>query len=138
MPKLHPQDTALQTKAPTAKTTDNLKVVKKLAPGQPGTQRLLEQYGDALVCVRYRHDSKDLHRWTTVELVIERRPVQGAKDPWLWVRVEPNEFKILTALRATGARWSHKDQLWKARRSAVVGLGLDARVQGPVGTNPLP
>jgi hypothetical protein len=29
-------------------------VSKKLSPGMPGTLRLLERYGAALVCVRYR------------------------------------------------------------------------------------
>ena len=28
----------------------------KLKPGQNGTKRLVEKYGDALVCVRYRYD----------------------------------------------------------------------------------
>ena len=27
-----------------------------LKPGQKGTKKLVERYGDALVCVRYRYD----------------------------------------------------------------------------------
>ncbi len=29
-----------------------------LKPGQKGTKRLVEKYGDALLCVRYRYDAK--------------------------------------------------------------------------------
>jgi hypothetical protein len=33
-----------------------MKTRVKLKPGQRGTKKLLDQYGDALVCVRYRYD----------------------------------------------------------------------------------
>jgi hypothetical protein len=31
---------------------------RKSTPGQKGTKRLVEQYGDALICVSYRYDKK--------------------------------------------------------------------------------
>jgi hypothetical protein len=43
-----------------------------LTPGQPGTKNLVEQYGDDLVCIRYRYDDKLRQRVKTVELIIER------------------------------------------------------------------
>lgn len=104
------------------------KVVKKLAPGQPGTVRLLEQYGDALVCVRHRHDAHDLHRWTTVELIVDHGPVRGARDPQLWVRIGRLERSLQDAVRAAGGRWSPREQLWQIRRSVVHSLGLNSRV----------
>jgi hypothetical protein len=42
----------------------------KLKPGQKGTKALVEQYGDALVCVRYRYDEASRTRIKTVELII--------------------------------------------------------------------
>jgi hypothetical protein len=30
----------------------------RLKPGQKGTKRLLAQYGDRLICVRYRYDAE--------------------------------------------------------------------------------
>jgi hypothetical protein len=33
----------------------------KLKPRQKGTKKLLSEYGDALVCVRYRYDRGELH-----------------------------------------------------------------------------
>lgn len=34
----------------------DMKTHTHLKPGQKGTKRLVEQYGDALLCVRYRYD----------------------------------------------------------------------------------
>ncbi len=34
-----------------------MKARRKLKPGQQGTKNLLEVYGDALLCVRYRYDN---------------------------------------------------------------------------------
>ena len=41
-----------------------------LKPGQKGTKRLPEQYGDALVCVRYRYDAKTHKQYKTVEIIV--------------------------------------------------------------------
>ena len=46
----------------------------KLKPGQKGTKSLVQQYGDALLCVRYRYDEKNRIRTKTVELIIEQKP----------------------------------------------------------------
>jgi len=41
-----------------------------LKPGRKGTKQLLAQYGDRLVCVRYRHDTQQKKRFKTVELIV--------------------------------------------------------------------
>ncbi len=38
----------------------------KLKPGQKGTKKLSAEYGDALVCVRFRYDEKSGTRFKTV------------------------------------------------------------------------
>ena len=43
-----------------------------LKPGQEGTKRLVEKYGDALVCIRFRYDVKNGKRLKTVELIVDR------------------------------------------------------------------
>lgn len=104
------------------------KVVKKLAPGQPGTVRLVEQYGESLVCVRHRHDDNDLYRWTTVELIVDQKPVRGSHDPWLLVRIGRLEHSVREAVSASGGRWSPDDHLWQVPRSVVRNLGLTPRI----------
>jgi len=36
----------------------SMKTWARLKPGQNGTKKIVEKYGDALVCVRYRYDSE--------------------------------------------------------------------------------
>lgn len=43
-----------------------------LKPGQKGTKRLTEKYGDALVCVRFSYDAELRQRIKTVELIVEK------------------------------------------------------------------
>ena len=45
----------------------------KLKPGQKGTKSLVEKYGEALVCVRYRYDEVSRTRIKTVELIVEKK-----------------------------------------------------------------
>lgn len=49
----------------------NTRVTKTLWPQQPGTLKLLQRYGPALLCVRYRHDASHQRRYTTVEIVVD-------------------------------------------------------------------
>jgi len=42
-----------------------------LKPGQRGTKKLMKEYGDRLICVRYRYDNETQMRYKTVELVVD-------------------------------------------------------------------
>ena len=64
-----------------------------LKPGQKGTKRLAEKYGDALVCVRFRYDAELQQRLKTVELVVERvdwtpPPSKYSPDTLVPLRIE--------------------------------------------------
>ena len=48
-----------------------LKTRLTLEPGANGTKRLVERYGERLVCVRYRYDAERRRRIKTVELIEE-------------------------------------------------------------------
>ena len=50
-----------------------MEVTKTLKPGDRGTARLLREYGDRLVCVRYRFDSERTKHLTTVEIIVDER-----------------------------------------------------------------
>ncbi len=41
-----------------AHALEGTRVVKKMSPSQPGALKLARRYGDALICVRYRHDAQ--------------------------------------------------------------------------------
>lgn len=42
-----------------------------LHPSQRGARQLFAQYGDRLLCVRYRYDEQQKKRFKTVELIVE-------------------------------------------------------------------
>src|SRR2546428_10229890 len=62
-----------------------------LKPGQKGTKQLLAQYGDRLICVRYRYDAQRKRRFKTLALLVAERdwrppPPPFVHDPIVGVR----------------------------------------------------
>lgn len=86
-----------------------MKTQTHLKPGQKGTKRLVEMYGDSLLCVRYRFDEKRGVRLKTVELVVEEKIVRpGTRhrdDDSVAVIVAYNEKALRDRLKAAGGRW---------------------------------
>lgn len=107
-----------------------LRVAKKLAPTQPGALKLARRYGAALVCVRYRLDAAGTHRYTTVELIVERAPVAKRVNPQsiVGVRIGYHEAALQTAAKANGATWDRPAKLWRMTHGAAVELGLRERI----------
>jgi len=59
-----------------------MEVKATIKPGQNGTKRYTRQYGDQLVCVRYRYDKSRKKRLTTVELIVDEQDwIQGITIP---------------------------------------------------------
>jgi len=115
-----------------------------LKPGQNGTKRLQEKYGERLACVRYRYDEATSKRYTTVELIEEEvvwagtealksRPPSPAADQLLGVRVEYWETDLRDKVKATGAIWRRRQKLWEMHYGGIVSLGLESRVVGSDG-----
>jgi hypothetical protein len=50
----------------------HMKAHKHLKPGENGTLRLVERFGDALLCVRYRYDAVRDMRIKTAEIILTR------------------------------------------------------------------
>ncbi len=65
---------------------------RNLKPGRKGTKKLVDIYGDNLVCVRYRYDEKRKKRLKTVEIIID-------ETDW-----EPQEKKSVTDSWIVGIR----------------------------------
>ena len=109
-----------------------LRVVKKLAPGQPGTKKLLERHGSALLCVRYQHDAPRLYRYTTIELVVDSRPIHPARfdAASFGLHLEREEHQLRRTVKLAGARWDPVDRLWWMRGKTIRQLGLEDRIRG--------
>jgi hypothetical protein len=101
----------------------------KLKPGQKGRKRLVEIYGDSLVCVRYRYDAVEEIRLKTVELVIEKKPWKPpqrkfADETRVPVRIAYSETELKALAKNAGGRWNPDEKVWyvpygKIRRTAL-------------------
>lgn len=103
-----------------------------LKPGQKGTKRLQEQYGDALLCVRYRYDESRGVRLKTVEIVVEEKPWQQPfrfrDDDLVPVSVGYEETELREKLRRLKARWRPDEKLWLVTYRSIRDTELDARI----------
>lgn len=105
-------------------------VVKRLSAAQPGALKLARRFGEALVCVRYRHDPEGRYRYTTVELVVDEAPVERRADldATVMVHLEFNDTERRQLALAHGARWNARQRLWSMPRRTAKKLGLLARI----------
>jgi hypothetical protein len=100
-----------------------------------GTERhkgLVEQYGDRLVCVRYRYDAEKKRRYKTVELIVEEAAwePQPTPDTLMAIRVGADERTLQQQVRQAGGRWDAQRKVWSLRHERVIALGLQERVIG--------
>ena len=104
-----------------------------LKPGQKGTKQLLAQYGDRLICVRYRYDAQRKKRYKTVELLVAerdwklRRP-RRADDEIVALRVAFADVAVRAQLKQAGGFWNPDRRVWQLRYDRVVALNLTSRI----------
>lgn len=109
------------------------KIKRTLLPGQPGAKKLGAQYGDRLVCVRYRYDSEQQRKITTVEIIVDERPwypnpQRIHPNKRLSLKVEYGEVEVGKTIRAAGGVWDKWQKVWKLAYKQVMALGLMDRV----------
>jgi hypothetical protein len=106
-----------------------------LRPGQNGTKKLLERYGERLVRVRYLYDPATGRRLKTVELIVEsvpwaprqRRP-RRRDDEIIAVRIAFQETALRARALRLGALWRPAQRLWEMRWIDAKRLGIADRV----------
>lgn len=105
----------------------------KLKPGQKGTKALVEKYGDALICVRYRYDGASRTRIKTVELIVERKelsPVQSKIEENILVpvQIEFRETVLKEMAKKMGGRWDPEVRLWYIQFGRIKGTELEKHI----------
>lgn len=66
-------------------------VVRTIAPGKRGSIRYLKEWGDQLVAVRYRKNTKTNQMLTTIEIVVDQRPIlPNVKSPKHFLKPQPH------------------------------------------------
>jgi hypothetical protein len=110
-----------------------MRTLLHLKPGQKGTKQLLAQYGDRLVCVRYRYDAQRKKRFKTVELIVVERdwdpPAPHFADAaMVGVRVGFAEVELRQQVKQAGGTWNGSRKVGEMRYGQVVALKLEARI----------
>ena len=113
-------------------------------PGSKGTKKLLEEYGEQLVCIRYRYDETRCRRLKTVELIIEDvpwhpHPASLRMTTPVGVRVGVPEVELQRRIKQAGGKWNPARRLWERRRDQALRLGLKDRIvtsEGTISSNP--
>jgi len=120
-----------------------IRTVRK--PGEKGTQALMQQYGEQLVCVRYRYDPIRKKRIKTVEIIVaeqdwqppkphpEEERAQGLAPKRYYtrrvgIRLAHTESELRKSVMAAGGMWDPSERLWFLPEEEVRKLGLVQRV----------
>jgi hypothetical protein len=108
-------------------------VVKRMQPGQAGALKLARRFGDSMVCVRYRQDAGQTHRYTTVELVIDDAPIQRSKreQELVAVFIDFKDVQTQRAAREHAAKWDNKARVWLMPRHIARRLNLLDKIIRP-------
>lgn len=105
-----------------------------LKPGQPGTKRLTEKYGDALVCIRFKYDAVSRQRLKTVELVVERTawtppPRRYAPHTLVPLRIEAFDLQARAQAKEAGGRRDPDKRRWFVAYAKIAGTALENYIQ---------
>lgn len=102
-------------------------------PPQNGTKKFSARYGNRLVCVRYRYNTDQQRKITTIEVVVDERP--WTPDPHrmppntcLSLRVGYDEIDVRNTVKAARGKWDARQKVWKLAYKQVVDLGLLDRI----------
>jgi len=102
-------------------------------PGHRGAKKFLAQYGDRLVCIRYRSDEQRRKRFKTVELIVAEwpwtpPPPRRTDDSVVWVKVAFSERELGQHVKDAGGVWHLDKQAWALRYERALALGLRERI----------
>ena len=90
----------------------------------------MEQYGDALVCVRYRYDEITQKQYKTVEIIVSESewtppPAKYTDGTIVPLKISINETALLEQVRAVGGRWNKEQQVWLVPFGCIAGTKLE-------------
>lgn len=117
-------------------TVQQSRVGKKLTPGHPGTLRYQRQFGDALVCVRYRIHPETARRYTTVEIVVDEKQPAGFTAPGnmpdkalIALTIAYGETELRQRVKQAGGVWDQEKKIWRLPYGIARKLGLHGRIR---------
>jgi len=112
-----------------------MEIKATLSPGQNGTKQLLKQYGDQLVCVRYRYDKARQKRLKTIELIVDVQDwIPGVvipTDQKVALKIGFGEVELREQIKTAGGYWNPDRKAWMLSYKRALQLGLERRIVDP-------
>jgi len=110
-----------------------MKIRARMSPGQKGTKRLVEKYGDALVCVRYRYDYQKRKQYKTVEIIVSESdwtppPAKFADSTLVALKIGVKETSMQSQVKAVGGRWDMEKKVWIVPYGCIRGSRLEKHI----------
>lgn len=102
----------------------------KLKPGQKGTKKLMQVYGDALVCVRYRYDPGRQKQYKTVEIIVSESPwtpppAKYAASDLVALRIGFEEKSLQEQVKSLGGKWDRQRKVWLVRYGCIASTPME-------------
>ena len=111
------------------------KTIRTLLPGQPGTKKWEKQYGDKLICIRYRYEEKNKKKMKTIEIIVDERTLKKndliPHNKIVFVRIEYGEINLAMLVKNAGGIWNKNERAWELPYASVIALGLENRIKKP-------
>ena len=107
-----------------------MKIRACMKPGQKGTKKFVEKYGDALVCVRYRYDPKKQKQYKTVEIIVSESdwappPAKYPDSILVSLKIDARETALRSQVKAVGGRWAPDKKVWVVPYGCIKGTKLE-------------
>ena len=108
-------------------------IKKILRPGDPGTKKTVEKFGDRLVCIRYRYDQQKQIRYKTAEIILEEKSwkLNEQRIPankLLKIRIGKFETTIRALVKSYGGKYDLKTGYYLLPYSTIKKLDLMQRI----------
>lgn len=114
-----------------------MEVIKTMPAGTPGTLRYVKAWNDQLIAVRYRKDTENQQVITTIEIVVDQRPLTPSlKSPrrtlpetaLVGVQIDYSEIELREKMKELGAKWNARQRVWVLAYGMAKALGLGERI----------
>ncbi len=104
---------------------------RRIPAGKPGTKKLMEKYGDDLICVRYRYDAEKKIKYKSVEIIIDRGLWNHKKrnEKEVAIRISYYETGLRELIKEAGGKWDHEKKVWIIKYGKVRALGITDRIK---------
>lgn len=106
----------------------NFRVTRKLSPTDRGGVKLAQRHGESLVCIRHRVDPTGKFRITTVELIVDKAPIQAKPSRIVEVQIGFRDKPLRSIALAAGATWDEKTKVWRMPLRVAKALNIQDRI----------